>query len=108
KILVLGGMHGDEPLGPKLAATLIKNPLPGVSALVANPAAVAASTRFIDQDLNRSFPGDPSAAGYESRRAAELLTLARGYDLVLDFHNTLCPHNDCCFIGATADPLLPK
>jgi hypothetical protein len=106
KLLVLGGMHGDEPLGPQLVASLTRNPIPGVDALIANPRATKTRTRFINQDLNRSFPGDPAGPSYESRRAAELLKLAQGYDLILDFHNTLCPDNDCSFVGATASPLL--
>ncbi len=107
-ILILGGMHGNEPLGPQLVAALDQNPIPGVAALLANPRAIAANSRGTDADLNRSFPGDAASPLYETRRAAEIMQTAKGYDLILDFHNTLCPDNDCAFLGATPDPLLLK
>jgi hypothetical protein len=34
------------------------------------------------------------------------LKLCKKFDLVLDFHNTHCPNNDCVFIGEEASSLL--
>lgn len=105
-ILVIGGMHGNEPLGPNLIASLAQNPIPNVTPLLANPPAIKANTRFVEQDLNRSFPGSPNSPTYEMRRAAEILRQSSNYDLILDFHNTLCPDNDCAFVGPNPSPLL--
>jgi hypothetical protein len=108
KILVLGGMHGNEPLGPMIVSMLRSCNIPNVGAALANEQALAKNCRFIEQDLNRSFPGDSASKQYETKRAAELLSLCGQYDLVLDFHNTLCPNNDCAFVGSSARPLLYK
>jgi len=104
KILVIGGMHGNEPLGIELVERLTKKPIQGVEAVIANPRAREANQRFTSSDLNRSFPGNGES--YEGRRAKKLLKLCQGFDIVLDFHNTHCPNNDCVFIGEQAQQLL--
>ncbi|MFO0971545.1 MAG: succinylglutamate desuccinylase/aspartoacylase family protein [Candidatus Saccharimonadales bacterium] len=106
KILVIGGMHGNERLGLEVVKLFQKNPISQVDTLLANKRAIAASCRFTDQDLNRSFPGNPKAVDYEARRAAEILKKTTDYDVVLDFHNTYCPDNDCGFIGEAANDTL--
>jgi len=100
KVLVIGGMHGNEPLGIELVRRLNARPVKNVDAVLANLPAINANRRFTDEDLNRSFPGDTASASYVLRRAAELIKLSQSYDIVLDFHNTHCPGNDCSFIGA--------
>jgi hypothetical protein len=108
KILVIGGTHGNEPLGPQLVASLNKDPIPGVDTLIGNPRAVRRDCRFVEKDLNRSFPGSSSSAIYEERRAAKIRQACRSYDVVLDFHNTLANDNDCVFIGQNAKPQLQQ
>jgi hypothetical protein len=102
KILVIGGMHGNEPLGQEVVRLFQDKPVKGVDVLLANEKAIEANCRFVKNDLNRSFPGDSDSADYETKRAAEILQKTKGYDLVLDFHNTHCPDNDCGFVGDTA------
>ena len=87
KILVIGGMHGNELLGLEIVNMFIKKPVNGVDVIVANEEATRANSRFTGKDLNRSFPGDGRST-YEDKRAQELLGLAKQYDVVLDFHNT--------------------
>lgn len=106
KILVIGGMHGNETLGLEVVKLFQDNPVPTVDTLLANEQAIEANCRFVGQDLNRSFPGDSKSAKYELKRASEILKIARMYDVVLDFHNTFCPDNDCGFIGETATDIL--
>ena len=106
KILALGGMHGNEPLGPAVVTMIQEQPIENVATLLANEQAIAKNCRFVDKDLNRSFPGQLTSEEYEPRRAAELLPKIKGYDVVLDFHNTYCPGNDCGFVGVTANTQL--
>lgn len=106
KILVIGGMHGNEPLGIQIVELLQSRPVKNVKAIYANKKAIAANKRFANQDLNRCFPGDLKNKEYEPRRAAQLLAFTKNYDLVLDFHNTYCPYNDCCFVGDRAEQTL--
>lgn len=103
KILVIGGTHGNERLGVELVTLLKRNPIKGVDALIANPRAVAKKVRFTETDLNRSFAGGES---YEQRRAMELRDITAPYDIVLDFHNTQTPDNNCGFVGADCEARL--
>lgn len=106
KVLVIGGMHGNETLGLGVVKLFQSKPVLGVDTLLANEQAIEANTRFVGQDLNRSFPGDIEGKEYEPRRAAEILEKAKSYDVVLDFHNTYCSENDCGFVGDTASATL--
>lgn len=106
KMLVIGGMHGNETLGLEVVKLFQDNPVVSVDTLLANEQAIEANCRFVGQDLNRSFPGDSKSSEYEPKRAAAILKEAKKYDIVLDFHNTYCPNNDCGFIGETASDIL--
>ncbi len=97
-ILVIGGMHGNEMLGIDLVESLQKSPIKGVEVRVANPKAVKLGKRYVESDLNRSF-GDQPDDTYERRLAKTLLNDIEDYDIVLDFHNTQTPNNNCCFVG---------
>lgn len=101
RILVIGGMHGNELLGIQLVQLLRDRPVGGVDAMIANPRAVSANRRFIETDLNRSFGS--SGNGYESRQARKIEHLSRQYDLVLDFHNTQTAENNCSFVGPNSE-----
>ena len=97
-------MHGNEPLGIELVKQLVDRPLKNISGIIANPTAKQQQKRFTANDLNRSFPGNDRS--YEGQRAQALIELSRSFDLVLDFHNTHCPENDCVFIGEGAEKAL--
>jgi len=103
KVLVIGGMHGNETLGFNVVKLFNDNKVDNVDTLLANEQAIEADCRFVGQDLNRSFPGNIKSKDYEPKRAAQILKLTVKYDLVLDFHNTFCPDNDCSFIGENAN-----
>ena len=96
KLLVIGGTHGNERLGIELVKLIESAPLAGVSTLLANPRAIAKGQRFTETDLNRSFGGGTS---YEASRAQDIIEVAPKYDIVLDFHNTQTPGNNCSFVG---------
>lgn len=105
KILVIGAMHGNEPLGPEVVRLFRERPAANVDTVIANEQALKKDVRFIEQDLNRSFPGKADG-NLEEKRAKELFELCKQYDLVFDFHNTKAPGNDCGFVGETAKPIL--
>ena len=76
KIIVEGGIHGDE-----IAGTLaIEELLPVIEIENGtvfflpqmNKPAYDAGRRFINEDLNKVFPGDPEHSNYERRLAREL------------------------------------
>lgn len=90
EIAVVGGIHGDEPCGEHAVRTLLDE-RPSVQRpvkfVVANEEALASGQRYLDTDLNRSFPGDPTAESHESRLAAALGEELRGCT-VLALHST--------------------
>ncbi|EFW94135.1 Succinylglutamate desuccinylase / Aspartoacylase family protein [Haladaptatus paucihalophilus DX253] len=89
-LAVVACLHGNERCG-KTAIERVLAEKPAFSRpvrfVLANEAAIAEGVRFIDEDLNRAFPGDPEGDTHESRLAAELLPEIRDCG-VLDLHST--------------------
>jgi predicted deacylase len=92
-VAVVAGVHGDEPSGVRavrrLRAAAEAGDLElerGVLFAIANPPAVAAGERYLDSDMNRSFPGDTDG-NREERLAAALVEKTRGM-LTLSLHAT--------------------
>lgn len=101
-IALVGGTHGNETSGIQLIRNYRQHGLPDVaealtvSLHLANPAAIDANVRFIDDDLNRQFSPERLRGDVEGNEA----TLARrlneelgpkghsDIDLVIDIHNT--------------------
>ncbi len=91
-VLVIGGIHGDEPAGSLAAALIATWQIDRGTLLVlpqANPRALAAGSRCAPGagDLNRAFPG--AAAGSSCRQlAGAIFGIMEQYqpDWVLDLH----------------------
>jgi hypothetical protein len=74
-IAVIGGIHGDEPCGVHAVETMLAEQPElerGVKFIVANEEAIEQFTRYVDEDLNRAFPGDPDSDTHEGRLAFEI------------------------------------
>lgn len=108
-VAVVGAVHGDEPCG----ATAIERFLTSgphdriqrpVKFIIANERALDAETRYIDADLNRSFPGDPDSDAYEERLAHELWDEINDC-VTLGFHATVSFAEP---FGTLADPTPQK
>lgn len=99
RFLVIGGLHGNEPLGLEVCRQLEKLNLPYIDVLYGNPQAIKKNIRYIEEDLNRAFPGKASGS-LEAKRALKIMEVCKNYDFVIDFHNTHCPDNDCTFLGS--------
>ena len=90
EVAIVGGIHGDEPCGVRAVDELVADDLTverPVALVVANEEALAAGERYLDTDLNRSFPGDPASEAHEKRLAAQLGELL-GDCTVLSLHST--------------------
>lgn len=90
EVAVLAAVHGDEPCGVRAIEALLADPPEverPVKLLVANEDALAAGTRYVDEDLNRTFPGDSDAESREKRLAADLERELRDC-VVLSLHST--------------------
>jgi Succinylglutamate desuccinylase / Aspartoacylase family len=100
KIMVIGGLHGDETLGIDLVNRIRNKPIAGIDAIFGNPMATSVQARYIDRDLNRVFPGKLDGC-LEEVRAYQIMQMVAGYDLIIDFHNTTSDDNNCSFVGET-------
>lgn len=87
---MVGGVHGDEPSGPTAIERILAADLDyrrPVAFVIANEEALSAGQRFVDEDLNRAFPGDPDDPTHESRLAARLTDLLADLE-TLSMHST--------------------
>lgn len=85
---IVACLHGNERCGlvvpPLLKILRFKGT---VKFVIGNPRALEQNIRFVDQDLNSSFPGSKQG-DYEMRRAEEILKFLKGCEGVLDLHST--------------------
>jgi succinylglutamate desuccinylase len=123
-LVILGGMHGNEPAGiaaaaAALAALTVAEVRGEVVALVGNRRAVAAGRRHLGCDLNRMWTDEQiaraRAAGGDPAGEPELAELvelgaaidaviarARGPVHLLDLHTTSAPGYPFAVVGASA------
>lgn len=114
-VLVLGGVHGDEPGGWLAAERVLNMEFARGSLLVvprANRQAILVGQRTTEAlgDLNRLYPGDPEGLPM-ARMAFEITQLVREFrvDVVLDLHESWAfyedrpenPANGRAFLGQT-------
>lgn len=93
---LVGGIHGDEPLGPETVRQVMASIDPArlrgaiVALPVANAYALQALTRNQPLDmtnLNRIFPGDPDGTITEQLAHVLCEELAGSWDALIDFHS---------------------
>ncbi|TAJ19620.1 MAG: hypothetical protein EPO65_06315 [Dehalococcoidia bacterium] len=109
RVLVLGGVHGNEPGGWQ-AAEAIANWTPVAGSLIVVPRANRLSTyqfvRTVDGfgDLNRLYPGSPDSPLPMARMAAEIVKLANTYRVqwLFDLHESWWFYNERGANGGTA------
>ncbi|MFC7323681.1 succinylglutamate desuccinylase/aspartoacylase family protein [Halorubrum rutilum] len=104
-VAVVGAIHGDEPCGARaierfLTSAFVETIRRPVKLIIANERALAAGTRYVDADLNRSFPGTADSDVHEEQLAADLLEEIAGC-VTLGFHSTVSFAEP---FGTLADP----
>ncbi|WP_336339233.1 M14 family metallopeptidase [Haloarcula brevis] len=90
EVAVVGSIHGDEPCGRDGIEAVLADPPEverPVKFIIANEAALDADQRYLDTDLNRSFPGDADSESHETRLAAALAAELQDCT-VLSLHST--------------------
>jgi len=90
EVAIVGGIHGDEPCGPAAVEAVLDADLDvrrPAKLIVVNEKALSRGVRYVDEDLNRAFPGAPDADTHEGRLAHDLLTEIRGCE-ILSLHST--------------------
>lgn len=105
ELAIIGGIHGDEPCGVHAVEDLIaEDPAVerSVALVVANERALEAGERYIDEDLNRAFPGDPDGDTHEQRLAAEMSDRL-GDCTTLSLHSTQSYHGMFAIVEELTD-----
>ncbi len=90
EVAVVAGIHGDEPCGPRAVERLSAEAPDverSVKLIVVNEPALEYGVRYVNEDLNRVFPGNPEGENYERRLAHELVDELRDCT-VLSLHST--------------------
>jgi len=90
EVAIVGSIHGDEPCGSVAIEALLDADLDverPAKLIVANERALRRNVRYVDEDLNRAFPGSPDADTHEGRLAHDLLGEIRGCE-ILSLHST--------------------
>jgi predicted deacylase len=109
KLAIVAGIHGDEPSGVQALRRLRNDPPTvdrPVKCIVANEEALERGVRFVDEDLNRVFPGDPDADTHEGRLAAKLLDELDGA-LTLSLHSTQSHPEPFALVAEVTSELRP-
>jgi len=96
KLAIVCCLHGNEKYGLEVMKKLSSH----ASFFIGNPLAVKKNKRFIDSDLNRSFPGNKNG-NYEEKQAHTLLKELKYSNYVLDLHSS---SNNCPLFGIITKP----
>lgn len=118
RLIVLGGVHGDETCGTQGIAQVIEELDAGTLVLrrgqltlvpVANPLARERLQREGERNLNRSFQPNTSPADYEAHITNLLCPLLAAHEVLLDLHSFQSPGEAFAMIGPrdNADALEP-
>ena len=84
---IVAAVHGDEPLGTQIIRDLRIPHGVRLTTLIAHPEALAKDVRYLETDLNRSFPGKEEGSK-EERIATRILKALASCDVVFDLHTT--------------------
>ena len=87
KVAFVACQHGDEPIGKLVIDKLLKEKIEqgSMSLIIANPKALAKNKRYLEKDLNRSYPGKQNGK-LEERIAFALYKRLKDFDYVFDIH----------------------
>jgi succinylglutamate desuccinylase len=85
-IAIVYCLHGDEILGKEICDKL-RERFPQIIYIEGDPKAMVEKKRFIEKDLNRSFPGNNNGS-YEEKLAHSLMEKLHDKKVVIDLHQT--------------------
>lgn len=91
-VCVIACVHGNEPYGKAVVRKLQRLALRRgkLTVLIAHPRALRRNVRYIDEDLNRCFPGKKNGT-IEERIAHRLVRILGAHDIVIDLHSSSTP-----------------
>lgn len=84
-ILFTVGVHGDEHSPVKV----VQSKMPARNYLICHKLALEKNIRYLERDLNRSFPGKINGT-LEEQLAFNLIPYIRQYQFIVDIHTATC------------------
>jgi len=102
--MILGGMHGNEPLGPAVVEHLNETS-ESLYPSIANTSAVQEAERYIHCELSTAKIR-PHSNKFEERRLPRLIRICNAFPLTIDIHNSLS--SEYAFTGPNPEPSLLK
>lgn len=102
---IVGAMHGNES-GPTIIQKLKKTislKKGTIKFIIAHPEAKKKKVRFIDEDLNRAFPGNKKE-NREQQIAQILLELGKDIDILIDLHSCSMESAPFCIVRSFDGP----
>ena len=98
--LLIVSTHGDEKIGLEAIEQLKKKKLDKFfDYIIANPKANMENKRFIEKDLNRSYPGNKKSKYYEEKLAYKNYQIALKYKYIIDIHEANEGINDFMIVA---------
>jgi predicted deacylase len=99
RVLVNICSHGDEIIGLDVQEKCIDLTIKKGSLIfnIGNPEALRLGKRFVESDLNRSFPGSENGT-YEEQIAFYMMKYISLFDYVVDIHSTVSGIDNCIII----------
>lgn len=95
KLLLIAATHGNEKIGVEVIKKLERlGQNKYFNVLIGNPEALKYGKRFIDADLNRSYPGKRDSKIYEQRIAYNNMRIASQYEYIIDIHEASAGTDD--------------
>ncbi|MFB6203821.1 MAG: succinylglutamate desuccinylase/aspartoacylase family protein [Candidatus Nanohaloarchaea archaeon] len=105
---VVACLHGNELCGKHAVEEVMENEefLGPVKFIIANEEALEKGERFVDEDLNRAFPGTDESVFHEQELAARMMDEIEGMK-VLDLHSTLSHPEPFAIVTRYDDSTIP-
>lgn len=103
-ICIVGSLHGNELVGKKVIEKITNNKISikkgTLITIIANTKALKKKKRYIDDDLNRVFPGNKTG-NFEERLAYKIFPILNKCDYVIDIHSTVTDTKDVVIVKKT-------
>ncbi len=89
KVVILGGVHGDDHLGVEVLTHFFQHRNPLFQLLLGNYKAIEQKKKYIDFDLTKAGKGDITCSTvFEKCRAAEIHEVLEQFEYVVDVHGS--------------------
>lgn len=100
KVTLVCCVHGNEKFGKTVFDYFLArlDKYAGLTLVLANEEAMKLNKRYIDTDLNRSFPGVVTSSKHEENLAAQIKQTIDPKSIIIDIHTTITRLKAICLV----------